>query len=205
MHRNLGILLAVAVLCSAGCRTLTSPTVDVESAAQRLAVVDSPPSSEPTDAPELRNVRMSLHGDQLVVHANLERNGWTIQDLASPPAANEPGSWKMFVTVGMVVGPDHLIQENITLNPASGIGTVRVTNGQVRIEADMARLFARHFTDEEWRPFARSLAYYADIHAWHESWGGTIEEQHRSSESLGELVLDGAPSASADDPVAVAR
>lgn len=185
MIRNLGILfLALAV--TTGCRSITSPTLEADPAAVRLAVPDAPPASTPTGAPELRNVRVTAHGDRFVLHAQLDLNGWQLSDLGSPDRGECPETGEL----GCETEEAWIVTNGIHV-PGRGVWGIpfdqfRFTRNTVRAEWEFPGL----------RDLARSdgvedqITYRVGFTAFHESWP---EQDYRISDFRGLVQFLGGP------------
>jgi hypothetical protein len=164
-------LFSLAILTLAGCRSATGPDPALDLALEPSRHVHA---AAPTDAPELRNIRAELRGDRLVIHAQIELNGWERSDLADENDFPCSECW----TFGGDVGSAELGTDAVSY---------KITGRSLRIEADMIAV-----GEVIGRPW---ITWTLIIGARHEGWGPDAlgREDFRGYWYKGSTPVDGAP------------
>ncbi len=143
-------LVVVAALC--GCRSTFHSPVGIS--ANPLSIQSKRQSIEPTMAPELKDLKVSIDHGNLVFRANLVLNGFAIDEFApgdaSTPLYSGPKRWVLSVDV---VTPDgNTIYRVSTFSPTEGVirvvqsgqeigrAPLRLAKNQLRLEVPLEPL-----------------------------------------------------------------
>jgi hypothetical protein len=174
------LFTALLLLSVVSCRNVTAPNDPLELEASALGH-----HGPPTDAPELRNIRAELRGNRLVIHAQIDLNGWERSDYVVVDGTGYVNRWAFYGDVGgSTAGSDAV--------------TFTITGRTLRIEADMIavgdEIGIPWINRDDYAPWTE-VGWTLIMMAQHDGWGPDAlgREDFRGHWYKGSVAVEDAP------------